>query len=179
MIQTKSIQQHILDYCHENDIAYKNFAKESGVSLNTLNEIIYARTFMPSDRVLRKLCKYMNISTVYVTPNYNAIRYTDVHVKAWIKEVVIDENDVEVFQNPDFASAFEGIIFIGDTARAVYNYNNMIDFLTKYNDISIHEAFNIVDEIERLVTPTSPLVIHSTRGDKDWYAIKRNTSLQK
>lgn len=170
----KNIKEHIIDYCNVNDIPRTQFAKKSGVSLNTINELLYGRTYMCGDKVLKELCEFMGINTYDVIPNYDAIRYTNAHVREWLK-IRQYHSDVKLFENPDFATAFTGVCIKSN--RAIYNYDEMIDFLVSYQNLSMDEAIKTIAVIHKHEN-SSPIIIQGVKGDTEWYAIKRKTSLQ-
>ena len=52
------------------------------------------------------------------------------------------DNEIIVFENPDYADAFIGI---SDDYRAVYDYDKMAECLQKEDDMSYEDAVEFID----------------------------------
>lgn len=81
-----------------------------------------------------------------------------------VKELITDYEyeDVIVFSNPDYASAFVGI---SEDNRAVYDYDRMVEFLMSEYDITDIEAIEFIDfnTIRALpyIGEGAPIIIHN------------------
>ena len=78
-----------------------------------------------------------------------------------VKDYLIDtgNEDVIIFQNPDYATAFLGITTSG---RAVYDFYKMVDWLTEHCKMSGDEAVAYIclnENISR--TGREPLILNS------------------
>ena len=56
-----------------------------------------------------------------------------------LKELIeeITDDDVVVFENPDFCTAFVGLSHDG---RAIYDYDKMIEYMIREQGVSVEEA---------------------------------------
>jgi hypothetical protein len=61
-----------------------------------------------------------------------------------VKELIeqYDYENVVIFSNPDYASAFVGI---SENNRAIYDYDEMIEFLVKENGMTGMEAIEFIE----------------------------------
>lgn len=81
-----------------------------------------------------------------------------------VKELITDYEyeDVIVFSNPDYASAFVGI---SEDNRAIYDYDKMVEFLIKEYDITDIEAVEFIDfnTIRALpyIGEGAPIIMHN------------------
>lgn len=81
-----------------------------------------------------------------------------------VKELITDYEyeDVIVFSNPDYASAFVGI---SEDNRAVYDYDRMVEFLMSEYDITDIEAIEFIDfnTIRALpyIGEGAPIIMHN------------------
>lgn len=81
-----------------------------------------------------------------------------------VKELITDYEyeDVIVFSNPDYASAFVGI---SEDNRAVYDYDRMVEFLMSEYDMTDIEAIEFIDfnTIRALpyIGEGAPIIIHN------------------
>lgn len=81
-----------------------------------------------------------------------------------VKELITDYEyeDVIVFSNPDYASAFVGI---SEDNRAIYDYDKMVEFLIEEYDITDIEAIEFIDfnTIRALpyIGEGAPIIMHN------------------
>ena len=61
-----------------------------------------------------------------------------------VKELIADYEyeDVIIFSNPDYASAFIGV---SEDNRAVYDYDKMVEFLVNEDGMSVPEAIEFIE----------------------------------
>lgn len=68
--------------------------------------------------------------------------------------------DVLIFSNPSYASAFVGV---SESNRAIYDYNEMIEFLCENDKINELDAIDFIEFNTLRALPyyeNSPIVIH-------------------
>lgn len=81
-----------------------------------------------------------------------------------VKKLITDYEyeDVIVFSNPDYASAFVGI---SEDNRAIYDYDKMVEFLIEEYDITDIEAIEFIDfnTIRALpyIGEGAPIIMHN------------------
>ena len=81
-----------------------------------------------------------------------------------VKELIADYeyDDVIIFSNPDYASAFIGI---SEDNRAVYDYNKMIEFLMNKDKMTDIEAIEFIEYNTIRSLPyfgeNTPIIVHS------------------
>lgn len=79
-----------------------------------------------------------------------------------VKELIADYEyeDVIIFSNPDYASAFIGI---SEDNRAVYDYNKMIEFLMNNDGMTDIEAVDFIEYNTIRSLPyfeNAPIIVH-------------------
>lgn len=84
-----------------------------------------------------------------------------------VKELIIDYgyDDVNIFSNPDYASAFIGI---SEDNRAVYDYDKMVKFLMDKDGMTDIEAIEFIEFNTIRALPyfeNSPIIIHNLVSD--------------
>ena len=81
-----------------------------------------------------------------------------------VKELITNcgYENVIVFSNPDYASAFVGI---SEDNRAIYDYDNMIEFLMREYNVTDMEAIEFIDfnTIRALpyIGEGAPIIVHN------------------
>ena len=60
-----------------------------------------------------------------------------------LKELIeeITDDDVVVFENPDFCTAFVGLSHDG---RAIYDYDKMIEYMVSEQGVSVEDAIDYI-----------------------------------
>lgn len=84
-----------------------------------------------------------------------------------VKELIVDYeyDDVVIFSNPDYASAFIGV---SEDNRAVYDYDKMVKFLMDKDGMTDIEAIEFIEFNTIRALPyfeNSPIIIHSLVSD--------------
>lgn len=85
-----------------------------------------------------------------------------------VKELIADYEyeDIVIFSNPDYASAFIGI---SEDNRAVYDYDKMVEFLMNKNGITDIEAIEFIEYNTIRALPyfgeRTPIIIHNLVSD--------------
>ena len=80
-----------------------------------------------------------------------------------VKELIADYEyeDVIIFSNPDYASAFIGV---SEDNRAVYDYDKMVEFLVDNDGMTDIEAVEFIEFNTIRALPyyeNAPIIIHS------------------
>lgn len=80
-----------------------------------------------------------------------------------IKELIADYEyeDITIFSNPDYASAFIGI---SEDNRAVYDYDKMVEFLMDKDGMTDIEAIEFIEYNTIRSLPyfeNAPIIVHS------------------
>ena len=80
-----------------------------------------------------------------------------------VKELISDYGyeDIIIFSNPDYASAFIGI---SEDNRAIYDYNKMIEFLVEEDEMTDIEAIEFIEYNTIRSLPyfeNAPIIMHS------------------
>lgn len=80
-----------------------------------------------------------------------------------VRELIADYEyeDVIIFSNPDYASAFIGI---SEDNRAVYDYDKMVEFLVNKDGMTDIEAIEFIEYNTIRALPyfeNSPIIIHN------------------
>ncbi len=124
------------------NISQEHLAVEAGVSPRYMSDIENGKRNISLD-ILDKLAKYFGISISGLFAEAESVGVIPPTLED-IKQLLCDRGMEEsiVFENPDYVTA---IIGVSEDDRVIYDYDKMVEFLMKTDDMSYEDACEFID----------------------------------
>ncbi len=142
MTINEKLGKAIVNLRTESNISQEHLAVEAGVSPRYMSDIENGKRNISLD-ILERLAKYFGISISALFAEAESVGVTPPTLDD-IKQLLCDRGMEEsiVFENPDYVTA---IIGVSEDERVIYDFDKMVEYLMKTDDMSYEDACEFID----------------------------------
>lgn len=142
MTINEKLGKAIINLRSERNISQEHLAVEAGVSPRYMSDIENGKRNISID-ILERLAKYFGITISALFVEAESVDVTPPTLDD-IKQLLCARGMEEsiVFENPDYVTA---IIGVSEDDRVIYDFDKMVEYLMKTDDMSFEDACEFID----------------------------------